>query len=277
VLFAAVAGLLVLAAGLAVDSLIRDLLARYPALGWVALAFAALAVLAIVALTTREAIALLRLRRIAHVHERAVAAVAADDRNAAVSVVGELAGLYRRRPETARGRNELARHRSEIIDGRDLISLAETELLLPFDATAKRMIMGSSKRVAVVTAISPRAFIDVLFVGSEVLRLIRRIATLYGGRPGTLGFLRLTRATLTHLALTGGIAAGDSLIQQILGHGIAARLSARLGEGVINGLLTARVGIAAVEVCRPLPFVAGTPPRLADVMAMLRSTAKEAE
>jgi putative membrane protein len=67
------------------------------------------------------------------------------------------------------------------------------------------------------------------------------------------------------------------LIQQILGHGIAARLSARLGEGVINGLLTARVGIAAVEVCRPLPFVAGTPPRLADVMAMLRSTAKEAE
>ena len=63
------------------------------------------------------------------------------------------------------------------------------------------------------------------------------------------------------------MAAGDSLVQQILGHGIAARLSARLGEGVINGLLTARVGIAAIDVCRPLPFINGTPPRLADVMA----------
>ena len=121
------------------------------------------------------------------------------------------------------------------------------------------MIMGSSKRVALVTAISPRAFVDIVFVGAEVLRLIRRVATLYEGRPGALGFLRLARATMTHLAVTGGMAAGDSMIQQILGTGIAARLSARLGEGVVNGLLTARVGIAAVEVCRPLPFVVGTP------------------
>jgi putative membrane protein len=47
------------------------------------------------------------------------------------------------------------------------------------------------------------------------------------------------------------MAAGDSIVQQILGHGVAARLSARLGEGVVNGMLTARVGIAAIEVCRP--------------------------
>ena len=66
---------------------------------------------------------------------------------------------------------------------------------------------------------------------------------------------------------------GDSLVQQILGTGIAARLSARLGEGVVNGLLTARVGIAAIEVCRPLPFINGSPPRLADVMAALRPLA----
>ena len=71
------------------------------------------------------------------------------------------------------------------------------------------------------------------------------------------------------------MAAGDSLVQQILGHGIAARLSARLGEGVVNGLLTARVGIAAIEVCRPLPFINGSPPRLADVMAALGPLAGE--
>jgi putative membrane protein len=112
-------------------------------------------------------------------------------------------------------------------------------------------------------------------VGSEVLRLIRRLAVLYGGRPGTIGFIRLARETISHLALTGGMAAGDSLVQQIVGHGVAARLSARLGEGVINGLLTARVGIAAIEVCRPLPFVVGTLPRIADVMAALRPLAKD--
>ena len=80
----------------------------------------------------------------------------------------------------------------------------------------------------------------------------------------------LARETISHLAVTGGIAAGDSIVQQIVGHGVAARLSARLGEGVVNGMLTARVGIAAIEVCRPLPFINGSPPRLADVMAALR-------
>jgi putative membrane protein len=65
------------------------------------------------------------------------------------------------------------------------------------------------------------------------------------------------------------MAAGDSIVQQILGHGLAARLSARLGEGVINGILTARVGIAAIDVCRPLPFVTEKPPAMADFMAEL--------
>ncbi len=274
VLFAALGGLVVMGIGLAIDGLVRGLFERYVALGWVAVALGALALLALIAIVGREMIALARLRRISHIHAKAVEAAASDDRQAALAVVNDLTGLYRRRSETARGRNELALHRREIIDGRDLIGLAETQLLLPFDAVAKRMIMESSSRVAVVTAIVPRAAIDILVVGGEVLRLIRRLGVLYGGRPGFLGFLRLARATASHLAVTGGMAAGDSLIQQILGHGIAARVSARLGEGVINGLLTARVGIAAVEVCRPLPFIAGTPPRLADVMAALRSTAK---
>jgi putative membrane protein len=80
-----------------------------------------------------------------------------------------------------------------------------------------------------------------------------------------LGLIRLVRHVVAHLAFTGGIAAGDSLIQQVLGHGVAAKLSARLGEGVLNGLLTARLGLAAIEVARPLPFAALPAPKLADI------------
>ncbi len=94
---------------------------------------------------------------------------------------------------------------------------------------------------------------------------MRRLAYLYGGRPGTLGVMRLMREVVAHLALTGGMAAGDSLIQQVLGHGIAAKVSVRLGEGVLNGLLTARLGLAAIEVrgrCRSATLPA---PTLSDV------------
>jgi putative membrane protein len=267
---AALGGLIVLGAGLAVDNLVRTLFARYDWLGWVALALAAVALLALVVLAIGEIAGLVRLRRIERIHELATTAATADNREGALAVVRSLDALYRGRPETARGRAALASQRKEIIDGRDLIGLAETELLAQFDESARRMVMSAAKRVALVTAISPRAVVDLIFVGSEIIRLIRRLALLYGGRPGTIGFFRLARETVSHLAVTGGMAAGDSIVQQILGHGVAARLSARLGEGVINGMLTARVGIAAIEVCRPLPFINGTPPRLSDVMAALR-------
>ena len=121
---------------------------------------------------------------------------------------------------------------------------------------AKVLILDAAKRVSLVTAVSPRALVDVAYVVFEAGRLIRRLAELYGGRPGTLGFFRLARDVLAHLAVTGSIAVGDSFVQQIVGHGLAARLSAKLGEGVVNGMMTARIGIAAMETARPLPFSA---------------------
>jgi putative membrane protein len=80
-----------------------------------------------------------------------------------------------------------------------------------------------------------------------------------------------------HLAMTGGVAASDSLIQQMLGHGIAAKLSARLGEGVLNGLLTARFGLAAVDLIRPVPFAALPRPTLSDLMSEVLSGFGDAE
>src|SRR5262249_10103727 len=145
-------------------------------------------------------------------------------------------------------------HVDEIIDGADLIRLAERELMTPLDAEARQLVSSAAQRVSVVTAVSPRAVIDILFVFVAALRLIRKLARLYGGRPGALGMLKLLRHVIAHLAITGGMAASDTLVQQMLGHGIAARLSQRLGEGILNGLLTARLGLAAIEVTRPLPF-----------------------
>jgi imidazolonepropionase-like amidohydrolase len=49
--------------------------------------------------------------------------------------------------------------------------------------------------------------------------------------------------------------AGASYLEILkAGGGILSRISRRFGEGVVNGALTARVGVAAIEVCRPLPF-----------------------
>ena len=65
------------------------------------------------------------------------------------------------------------------------------------------------------------------------------------------------------------MAVGDSIVQQIVGHGIASRISAKMGEGVLNGLLTARVGLSALAVCRPAPFAVAKPPGVSDVAPFL--------
>ena len=135
------------------------------------------------------------------------------------------------------------------------------------------LILDAAKRVSLVTAVSPRALVDVAYVVFEAGRLIRRLAELYGGRPGTLGFFRLARDVLAHLAVTGSIAVGDSFVQQIVGHGLAARLSAKLGEGVVNGMMTARIGIAAMETARPLPFSAVKRPGMSDFLSALTAFA----
>ena len=56
------------------------------------------------------------------------------------------------------------------------------------------------------------------------------------------------------------VAVGDDLLEPVLGGSILSRLSRRFGEGLVNGALSARVGVAAMEVCRPLPFGAGRRP-----------------
>ena len=269
-LFWSAAGALIsIALGLWVDSLIEALFARFVALGWIAVALVAVAAVSLAALVVREIGGVLRQKRIAELHARLAAAHLADDREAARGGVRDLAALYAARPDTASARAHLDELTREIVDARDLLEIAERTLVRPLDAQAQRQIALAAKRVSAVTTLSPRALLDVLFVGGQAVRLVRRIAEIYGGRPGLLGLVRIARSVVSHLAITGGMAVGDSLVQQVVGHGIAARLSARLGEGVLNGLLTARVGLSAMAVCRPLPFLGEKQPGVADVAPFL--------
>ncbi|MDE5446041.1 TIGR01620 family protein [Bradyrhizobium sp. CSA207] len=260
-----VAGLTLLGVGLGVVRLIEDLFARSESLGFVGLALAFATALALAVVIGREAFGLARLATIEKLHQRAAAVLASDDRKESRAIVQDLLTIAHQNPQLARARAALESHAGEIIDGADMVRLAERELMAPLDTEARRLVSVAAQRVSIVTAVSPRALIDVLFVFVASLRLIRQLARLYGGRPGALGMIRLLRHVIAHLAITGGMAASDSLVQQMLGHGIAAKLSQRLGEGMLNGLLTARLGLAAIDVTRPLPFAALPAPKLSDL------------
>jgi putative membrane protein len=276
ILLSALSGLLLLGLGLAVENLIIDLYAIAPWLGWVALGLAVLAVLAFLAIIGREVAGIWREQKIESLREAAIDALAVKDHRAAKGIVSDLLSLYGGRASAAQGSARLRGLTEEIIDADDRLAIAERELLAPLDLQAKRAIAGAAKQVSLVTAVSPRAIVDVAFVIFVAVRLLRTLARIYGGRPGLFGFLRLAKAAFNHLAVTGGMAVGDSLMQQVLGLGLAARISAKLGEGVLNGLMTARFGLAALSVCRPLPFIREETPKIGDVAGELISRAEAA-
>lgn len=195
----------------------------------------------------------MRLGEINSLREMAARAVNLDDAADAQSVLQRLDALYRNRPEHAWAMAKHDEHRNDILDPRDRIALADKFLMRPLDELAHRIIAKRARRVTLLTTVTPAAILDILFVAAINLGMLRELATLYGGRPSTLSTLKLARMVVTHLAVTGGIALSDNLIQHVIGKGLLGRLSARFGEGAVNGILTARIGMAALDVCRPLP------------------------
>jgi putative membrane protein len=263
------AGLAGLAASLSFAQFISSALQRQDWIGWTALGLLGVACLAVFVILLREVIGLFRLRRLTRLRKEAEAALASHDRALERASVRKLRTLFRGRGDVKWALARVRDHEGDVRDPGELLKLADREILVPLDLAARRTILKSAKRVSVVTAISPIIWIAMIYVAVENLRLLRALAGLYGGRPGTIGALRLARMVVTHIVATGGIALTDDLLGQFLGQDLLRRLSRRLGEGAFNGAMTARIGAAAVEVTRPLPYLDAEPVRARDVLPEL--------
>ena len=246
--------------------LVSAALVREDWIGWTTLILLLVAAFAALMILLRELVGFSRLNRLNRIRADVIKAIAERDPKRERKAALRLAGLYARRPEQAWSVRAFRDHARDVHDAGELLSLADREMVAPLDREARRFITRAAKRIATVTAMSPMALIAVGYVLIENLRLLRSLAALYGGRPGFFGLLRLAHLVFAHMLATGGVALTDDLLGQFLGQDILRRLSRRLGEGAFNGALTARIGIAAIEVIRPLPYLATKPPRVRDVL-----------
>lgn len=246
---------------------VTGLLATNRVLGLIALVLVVVFVALLLGIALRELAAFARLNRVDAIRAEAEAAAGTGDLKTARHIVTRIEALYAARPELRWARERLMARHGDVFDADGLIALAEAELLAPLDQAARREIEAAARQVATVTALVPLALADVVTALAANLRMIRRIAELYGGRSGVLGSWRLTKTVVTHLVATGVVAVGDDMIHSVAGGTVLSKLSRRFGEGVVNGALTARVGVAAMEVCRPLPFRALPRPKVSNLVA----------
>ncbi len=160
------------------------------------------------------------------------------------------------------------------LDVKSVMELTEVALLKPLDQRAEKLIQSAAHQVAVSTALSKIPMLDMLIVFFINWRLIRSLCKLYGMRPSNLGLWKLFVHIVSHLMVTGGIALSEDVISSILGHNLTAKLSSRLGEGMINGMLTCRIGLKALDFCRPLAYQYQTKPSLKNIVQIFFTSKK---
>jgi len=258
-------GLIVMAALLRFWTFVWDLFLRKDWIGWTALGLAAVLVVSAAVLLIREIVGLFLLVKLQRLRRMTETALSGGSEAQAKAALKELRALYANRPELAWARADLKEHDRAIMTSPERLALFDRLLMATVDDQARQVIAQSARRVAVVTALTPFAIFDMAFVLYENLRMMRRIATAYGGRPGLAALLSLSWRVIGHIVATGGLAMTDDLFGQFIGQGLAKRLSARAGQGMFNGGLTARLGIAAINISRPLPFIEAKRPRFRDL------------
>jgi len=221
----------------------------------------ALLLLSAVVLVLRELASLARMRRVDYLRQKAANLTAdIDSENSPTAADAykkferDLKRFFQSRKDLTWALQDYEDAVQSTFDHDARLALLEAKVIAPLDQAAQDIIVRSSRQVALATALVPLALADVAAALVTNLRMVRQIAELYGGRGGGLGSWRLMKAVAAHLIATGALAIGDDLIGSVAGGGLLSKLSRRFGEGLINGALTARVGVAAMEICRPMPF-----------------------
>ena len=188
----------------------------------------------------------------------------------------QLHGLYRGRADLAEPLARFELQTGDALNDGERVRLFARTVLAPLDREARRLVTRGARDIGALTALSLLGLLDSAIVLWRTLIMLRAIARPYGGRPGIAASLRLLRRTLAHVLAAGvGELLSDAAIETA-GASLLSVLSARLGQGAVHGLLAARLGLAAVQICRPVPFVEGELPSMKQLRTELFDQARRA-
>ncbi|MBF0110075.1 MAG: DUF697 domain-containing protein [Magnetococcales bacterium] len=147
-------------------------------------------------------------------------------------------------------------------DDHEVLELLSRTVYGRLDARGYRLIVKHATTMAVASAMSPMIGLNGLFFLWQNLRMIRSIACCYGIHPGGMASLYLTREVLLGTFMVGTTDLVVDRVSDVVGGHAASLVLAQAGKGVANGLFTARIGLAAMNRCRLVPFHAGGEPSL---------------
>ena len=154
----------------------------------------------------------------------------------------------------------------------ELMQLYSRLVLSKVDEKAMAEIARFSTEAVVLVALSPVAIIDMLIILWRNLRMINKVAGLYGLKLGYWSRIKLIKQVFVNMVYAGASELIADFGTEMIGADLLGKLSGRLAQGLGAGMLTARLGVKTMQLCRPVPF--DDKPKLGHVRREMLSTIK---
>ncbi|WP_206484466.1 TIGR01620 family protein [Thalassotalea sp. G2M2-11] len=160
------------------------------------------------------------------------------------------------------------------LSNEEVLQLFSKQVLSKVDKKALEKVSKYSTESVVIVALSPIAIIDMLLMFWRNLKMIDEIAHLYGLRLSYWSRIKLIKQVFINMLYAGASELIADLGSDLLGADLLGKLSARLAQGLGAGMLTARLGLKAMTLCRPIPFDQQSP-KLKDVRKQIIGQIKQ--
>lgn len=156
----------------------------------------------------------------------------------------------------------------------ELIQQYSSQVLAKVDQKALNLVAKYSSETVVLVALSPVAILDMLIVFSRNLKLIDKVSALYGLKMGYWSRIKLIRQVFANMLYIGASELIADIGTEVLSADMLGKLSARLAQGLGAGMLTARLGVNTIKLCRPVPFT-DNPPKVSHVRKQVLKQIKD--
>jgi putative membrane protein len=173
---------------------------------------------------------------------------------AAPEFVAALARHYAGQPQFVAALESFQDRVDSSMPARWQLEQVSREVLAPLDQAAFATVKRHSQQAALLAMLSRVPLADFLIALWRSLVIVRQVARTYGARPGTAGTWRLWRGVLRNVLYAEVSEVAADTLSQVLGGGVAAKVSVQAAQGLGMGLLIGRLGLEAIRACRPMPF-----------------------
>ncbi|HCG9723535.1 TPA: TIGR01620 family protein [Vibrio parahaemolyticus] len=164
--------------------------------------------------------------------------------------VAEESGVLAENPGFDRWQNSInpAHSDAEILDMYDSMVVSQQDKL------ATKVVSQHATESAALVAVSPLAAADMLLVAWRNFKMIDNLSKVYGVELGYASRIKLLRAVFVNMAAAGASELAIDAGMDLMSMDLAGKVSARAGQGLGVGILTARLGLKAMALLRPLPW-----------------------